>query len=247
MAEEIVKDVPEKRPSENDEYPPLSTYAMEEDLITHKGRKKKGKKKSGKANIQPQGKLQGEEGVNEDARWKDAAIRRVKKVQLAKTKPVEEEAFHAEEMEKIKNYDFAAQKMDKIKKPGKFRQILSYAASGMGKLLGLALQVVSLGHFWRAKSTARFAFKKTDSWQARKDSQTIPGWNGAKFDPEATKGEDVIADFRRVPTVWSRLIAAKAAETDEDGKETPLPCQARAGQRDLPGFGKICRRRLWLL
>ena len=58
-AEEIVKDVPEKRPSENDEYPPLSTYAMEEDLITHKGRKKKGKKKSGKANIQPQGKLQG--------------------------------------------------------------------------------------------------------------------------------------------------------------------------------------------
>ncbi len=81
----------------------------------------------------------------------------------------------------------------------------------MGKLLGLALQVVSLGHLWRLKSKARYALTDKNKWQKKKDYQSIPGWDGAKFDPEATGGEDILADFRRVPTVWSRLIAAKAA------------------------------------
>ena len=81
-----------------------------------------------------------------------------------------------------------------------------------------------VGHFWRAKSAARFIFTDTDKWQLTKNYQNIPGWGGAKFDPGANRGEDVAADFRRVPTVWSRLTAAKAAEkVQKDGQEEEKP------------------------
>ena len=129
-----------------------------------------------------------------------------------------------EEMEKIKNWNFQAQKMDDIKAPSKFRRYLSYFARGVGNLLGLALQVITLGHFWRAKSKVRSWFKDEDSWQQEKDHQAIPGWGGAKFDPNATSGKEILADFRRVPTVWSHLTAAKAAETvEKDGEKVEKP------------------------
>ena len=90
--------------------------------------------------------------------------------------------------------------------------------------MGAALNIITLGHFMRAKSQARFMRKDENSWQQEKDHQSIPGWEGAKYDPGATKGEDVIADFRRVPTVWSQLTAAKAAEkVIKNGKETEKP------------------------
>ena len=164
------------------------------------------------------------EGI-EDARWKDAAIKRLEKMELMDKNPENVEFIRSVEMEKIKNWDFKAQKLDKIKsKPGKFRKFLTYFAGGMGKLLGLALQVVSLGHLWRLKSKARYALTDKNKWQKKKDYQSIPGWDGAKFDPEATGGEDILADFRRVPTVWSRLIAAKAAEkVQKNGREEEKP------------------------
>lgn len=164
------------------------------------------------------------EGI-EDARWKDAAIKRLEKMELMNQNPENVEFIRSVEMEKIKNWDFKPQKLDKIReKPGKFSKFLTYFAGGMGKLLGLALQIVSLGHFWRLKSKARYALTDKNKWQKKKDYQSIPGWDGAKFDPEATGGEDILADFRRVPTVWSRLIAAKAAEkVQKNGREEEKP------------------------
>ena len=87
------------------------------------------------------------EGLHKDARWKAAAAKRIKKVELAN--PAEQEAFHAEEMERLKNWDFNAQKLDKIKKTSKWKRFLTYTAAGMGKLLSTAFQVLTLGHFWR--------------------------------------------------------------------------------------------------
>lgn len=226
IAEEIVKDQPQQAPKkeEEEDFPPLSTYEIEEDLAANTGRKKKKKKgkKSSKANEIPERQLGGMEGLHKDARWKAAAAKRIKKVELAN--PAEQEAFHAEEMERLKNWDFNAQKLDKIKKTSKWKRFLIYTAAGMGKLLSTAFQVLTLGHFWRLKSTARFAFTNTNKWQTTKDYRNIPGWDGAKFSPAATRGEDVMADFRRVPTVWSRLTAAKAAEpVQKDGKEEEKP------------------------
>ena len=231
IAEEIVKDQPQQAPKkeeeeeeEEEDFPPLSTYEIEEDLAANTGRKKKKKKgkKSSKADEIPERQLGGMEGLHKDARWKAAAAKRIKKVELAN--PAEQEAFHAEEMERLKNWDFNAQKLDKIKKTSKWKRFLTYTAAGMGKLLSTAFQVLTLGHFWRLKSTARFAFTNTNKWQTTKDYRNIPGWDGAKFSPAATRGEDVMADFRRVPTVWSRLTAAKAAEpVQKDGKEEEKP------------------------
>ncbi len=66
--------------------------------------------------------------------------------------------------------------------------------------------------------------KNKDSWQQERNYQNIPGWDGAKYDSNATKGEDVMADFRRVPTVWSHLTAAKAAnKVRKNGKEVEEP------------------------
>ena len=230
IAEDVVKDQApqqapkEPAPKEEEGFPELSTYALDEDMVVETGRKKKGKKSkksSAKTDRLPETSVEGLEGI-EDARWKDAAAKRVNKVELAN--PAEQQAFQAEEMEKLKNWNFNSQKLDKIKKPSKWKRFLTYTAVGFGKLFKTALQVVTLGHFWRAKSTAAFAFSNTKKWQTTKDYQNIPGWDGAKFSSRATKGEDVIADFRRVPTVWSRLTAAKAAEpVQKDGKEEEKP------------------------
>ena len=235
IAEEVVQDkIKQKDPAlepkkvsepEKDKFQPLSTYEIDEDMRAETGRKKKKKKKKNPAPdpvLNNAIKVEGTEDV-EDARWKDTAMKRVKDVKLD-SGPEATDAFHVEEMEKIKNWSFNSEDMSKIKKTGKLRRFLTWTAVGFGKLLGKALQIITLGHFWRAKSSLRFVFTNTKKWQLTKDYQNIPGWDGAKFDPSANKGEDVLADFRRVPTVWSRLTAAKAAETvQKDGKEEEKP------------------------
>ena len=235
IAEEVVQDeIKQKGPAKEsekvsepkkDEFEPLSTYDLDEDMRVETGRKKNKKKKKKNASESALKNTSGVEGVEgiEDARWKDAAMKRVKKVELDSGKEATD-AFHAEEMEKLKNWSFNAEKLNKVKKTSKFRRFLTWTAAGFGKLLGKALQIITFGHFWRAKSTLRFAFTNTKKWQTTKEYKNIPGWDGAQFDQSADKGNDVMADFRRVPTVWSRLTAAKAAEpVKKDGKEEEKP------------------------
>ena len=46
---------------------------------------------------------------------------------------------------------------------------------------------------------------------------SVPGWQeGAKFDSDKNNGTEILADFRRVPMVFSKLTAAPAL--DENGK-----------------------------
>ncbi len=47
----------------------------------------------------------------------------------------------------------------------------------------------------------------------------IPGWDDKKFEKVPGAEDDIMADFRRVPTVWSYVTAAKA----EDSRGKPLP------------------------
>ena len=122
----------------------------------------------------------------------------------------------------------------------------------MGKLVGTALQILTLGHYRHMKSTARFAFSDQNKWQTVKDYQSIPGWDGAKFKSTTGKQDEINADFRRVPAVWSRLTAAKAADTVKNGdeeEEKPLDPivsinieqpKTGSGQRNPERLGKIC-------
>ena len=56
--------------------------------------------------------------------------------------------------------------------------------------------------------------------QDQKHYDTIPGWNGARYEKKPVEsGADILLDQRRVPTVWSRITAGKA----DDGKGNPIP------------------------
>ncbi len=220
LAEKIVQ---EQKPKIDEDFAPLSTYALDEDLIVETGNKKRGKKKKGKKSPKhqniidpPKSKIEGLENLDEDARWKHEAGKRLKKVELADEDEAEQAKFHAEEMEKLKNWNFDAVKLKDVKKSSVWRKIGAYTAWGMGKILGTALQIVTLGHYRRAKAAARFTLSNHNKWQTVKDNQSIPGWDGAKY---KSKDNDVIADFRRVPTVWSQLTASKAADTVKKGDE----------------------------
>ena len=198
IAEEIVKDQPQ--------------------LKDHTGKKKKKSDDKGLKNRE----IAGNADEMADEYWKSAARERIKQVEI--DDPDEREQFQAEEMEKLKNWNFQPVKMDEIKKTSKWRKALSYLAGGAGRLFRIALQILSFGYLLRGKSMLRFAGKKTNEWQRKKDYQTIPGWDGATYDPNATSGKDIMADFRRVPTIWSHITAAKAAdEVVKKGKKTEKP------------------------
>ena len=237
IAENIIENQEKPEPIQ---YLQPSTYAMDEDLIAVRGKTRKIKKKKsekpkekkgtadqanqlikGAADQKEQPKESQELTLNgiEDEYWKAPARER-----LEKTPELHDPQELSEEMKRLRDWDFQPQKLDKIKQPSLLRRLLSYSAASMGKLVRFALQFLSLGYFWRAKSKLRHAFKSDDSWQEEKDHQTIPGWNGEKFSPTANSDKEVMADFRRVPTVWSRLTAAKAAEkVVENGEEIEKP------------------------
>ena len=70
---------------------------------------------------------------------------------------------------------------------------------------------VYFGPKWIVDSVKLHNAKKT--MQEKRDHDTIPGWNGAKF--QKTKddtGAHILLDQRQVPTVWSRMTGGKAEE-----------------------------------
>ena len=54
--------------------------------------------------------------------------------------------------------------------------------------------------------------------QKKRRHDIIPGWNGESFRKEPNGQDDILADFRRIPTVWSQLTAGQA----EDKNGNPL-------------------------
>ena len=50
--------------------------------------------------------------------------------------------------------------------------------------------------------------------QEERRHDLIPGWNGAVFENTDASGREILADWRRVPTVWSRPTPGKAENAD---------------------------------
>ena len=100
-------------------------------------KKKKKVKKSPKqqniVNSKPKSKISGLEALDEDARWKHEAGKRLKEVELRDGSEEEKAQFQAEEMEKLKNWNFDPVKMKDAKKPSFWRKMGAYTAWGMGK------------------------------------------------------------------------------------------------------------------
>lgn len=130
-----------------------------------------------------------------------------------------------QDMQPAAGWNFTAQKLPARKKANWLQRFLTATAYYAGKTIGKAFNYLgnlfyiplsgNLGKFWRSRTGNKENAKVT---QEKRDHEIIPGWNGAKYE-KGTGNDEVIADFRRVPTVWSRLTAAKAE--DEHGK--PLP------------------------
>ena len=129
------------------------------------------------------------------------------------------------DMYPVKNWNFTAQKMKDagdISGWSKFKNKLTHIFSGIFGFLSSAFGIKQ-----SIAAITRYAAKKKkkaiqSEIQDKKDHSLIPGWEGAKYDPAAKSGEDILADFRRVPTVWSQLTAEKASEGEGDN-EKPLP------------------------
>ncbi len=131
-----------------------------------------------------------------------------------------------QDMQPVAGWNFNAQKLPARKKAGWFRRFLTGLSYYAGKTIGKAFNFIgnlfyvplsgNLLKLWRARSGNK---EHADVTQEARDHETIPGWNGAKYEKGPDKNNEVIADFRRVPTVWSYLTAAPA----EDDKGNPLP------------------------
>ncbi len=63
------------------------------------------------------------------------------------------------------------------------------------------------------------ARNKAKEGQQERNNRYIPGREHLKFSSKANTGKHILADFRRVPTVWSYLTAGKA--TDREGNDIP--------------------------
>ena len=138
-----------------------------------------------------------------------------------------------ESMEPVQGWDFTAQKLPARKKQGWLSKLGSWAAYYSGKTIG------KLGGLfaWLGKSlwglvrpgpgTLGGTFKRmrgSSKFEQRRDRDLIPGWDGAKYsdEPEEEKGnnDDIDMDFRRIPEIWSWPTAAKAAEGDEEDRNS---------------------------
>ncbi len=86
--------------------------------------------------------------------------------------------------------------------------------NSIGKLSVLPASIV--GKFGITNGIKHVAYKKAEEGQEKRTHKLIPGREGAKFSSKENNGS-VLADFRRVPTVWSYITAAKA--TDADGND----------------------------
>jgi hypothetical protein len=125
-------------------------------------------------------------------------------------------------MERIKGLNVAVQKLPAREKTSWWSRFLTGTAWYAGKTIGKALNwlgnLIALRFFSKEKKKRAFS-KSTENpllTQEKRTHDVIPGWGDQRYQKEPDREDDIIADFRRVPTVWSFLTAGKAE--DENGK-----------------------------
>ena len=116
-------------------------------------------------------------------------------------------------MERIKGLNVAVQKLPARKKTSWWSRFLTgtawYAGKSIGKVLNWLGNLIALRFFSKDKKKRAFS-KSTENpllTQEKRTHDVIPGWGDQRYRKEPDREDDIIADFRRVPTVWSFLTA----------------------------------------
>ncbi len=142
-------------------------------------------------------------------------------------------------MERIKGLNVAVQKLPARQKTGWWSRVLTGTAWYAGKTIGKAINWLAnlfILPWFSSKKKKRAFSKSTENpllTQEKKTHDVIPGWGEERYQKEPGREDNIIADFRRVPTVWSFLTAGKAA--DENGKPLPPKISVNVNQ---PEAGK---------
>ncbi|MBQ6343305.1 MAG: hypothetical protein IJI41_09300 [Anaerolineaceae bacterium] len=124
------------------------------------------------------------------------------------------------DMGKVKGQGFTPVDFPRRKKVSTGSRILTGIARFFGKTLGKLFNIIitpfSAFHLIRGLFTRK---NNENLSQKKRNYDQIPGWNGKKFEDDPEGNANILADFRRVPTVWSKMTAAKAVDTENK----PLP------------------------
>ena len=119
-------------------------------------------------------------------------------------------------LEPAQGWDFVAQKLPARKKQGFMSKAASWLAYYSGKTIG------KVGGFFATIGKGIYdLFKKgpgtfrglsngmrgSSRFKQKENQGAIPGWDGAKFEEGEGPEDQVNADFRRVPEIWSWPIA----------------------------------------
>ncbi len=142
-----------------------------------------------------------------------------------------------ESLEPVQGWDYATERVPAEKLPSRrkqnfFSKLVSAAAFYSGKTIGkifgtIATVFSSLYGFFRpgTPGTGKGTWRRMagiGKIQEGRNRDLIPGWDGAEFEEEEGSEDEVQADFRRVPEIWSWPTAEKAAEGDDkDRKAKP--------------------------
>ena len=174
-----------------------------------------------------------------DENYRDQDIETVGKRRLVKKKKTKEDEIEdpderaayrgarADVRNNLHNFDFELEKLPKRNKAGGVKQFFTNLAIGMGKWFGRGLnwigaqfaRLFSKDYRRRYRNSAANVTDNDRIQQESRNHDRIPGWNGAEFEKDPNGEDDILADFRRIPTVWSRLTAKQA----EDSEGEPLP------------------------
>ena len=125
-------------------------------------------------------------------------------------------------MQQVAARDFVSVPMQR-QKPSGWRKFWSRATTVFGKVTQAIVNTVTAPFALYKRIRAGKRLQEAERrMQESRNYETIPGWGGATYEkPEngEEKGEDILNDQRRVPTVWSYLTAGKA----EIAKDEPAP------------------------
>ncbi len=140
-----------------------------------------------------------------------------------------------EDMGEIEGWNFTPLALPGRKKVSGGRKFLTglawYTGKTLGKLLTLVGSIITFPYALYKWGSKHAKADVAEVFSKKKRHDLIPGWNGARYIREQGDKDDITADFRRVPTVWSRPIAEKAV--DENGKEIPPTISVNVNPPDL--------------
>ena len=142
--------------------------------------------------------------------------------------------------QRIAGLNIAVQKLGKRNKAGRFRQMMTNFAIAAGGTIGAAFNWIG-ALFKRAfNSEYRALYSRGQSKntvipeieQDKRRHDLIPGWNGETFKKGPNGEDDILADFRRIPTVWSSLTAGQAEDKNGKPLAPKISIYIREGRED---------------